>query len=203
MTPGTANRTETAPDTLGFLEQLPAFYDFSHSDLKRVANHAQYLVFEPRETIYQLGHQDSHIYFVVSGLVRLTTDNAREIQPDDLIVRSRGIFGEDCALDESPRGMAAQALMRTECVALTIQGLRRLEEENTRLALRLIKKLARTTSLRLRQVVGRGLPTAPELVSTSTTTPGGLGSPKRALREILARIATLGNQAGPKTVQSA
>lgn len=148
-------RSSPAADPAQLLETLPLFYDFSHNEIRKIAACTREQFFDPRQTVFRTGDSPDLVYFVLSGLVRLSLNDSREIGPDDLIIRSKGIFGEDCAVDESPRGIFATALMRTHCLTISAQAFRRLEEENSRLALKLLRKLARTTSLRLRQVVGR------------------------------------------------
>ncbi len=190
MTTLTAGGPTASPaDPVSIFEHMPLFYEFTHHELRKIASQAELRVFEPREEIFRMGDPGDRIYFVVAGLVRLTAHDVDSIQPDDFIVRSRGVFGEDCAFDESPRGLGAEALMRTECIMLSAGSLRRLEDEHPRIAIRLIRKLARTTSLRLRQAVGKRQPISEAKVPaedrpvTARTTPpmGGLGAVKRLL----------------------
>ncbi len=151
----TTEGSELTVDSAKLLEQLPLFYDFSHEEIKKIAAIAEEVRFAPRQIIYRAGERADRVYLVISGLVRMASRDDDQTTPDDTIVRSRGIFGEDCAFDGSHRSMAAMAIMRTVCLALTREGLARLEEQHPRAALKLTKKLARTTSMRLQQAAAR------------------------------------------------
>ncbi|MBM3269008.1 MAG: cyclic nucleotide-binding domain-containing protein [Candidatus Sericytochromatia bacterium] len=184
------------------LERVPLFYDFSHSEVRKIAQYADYAVYGPRERIYRMGDPGDRIYVVVAGLVRLTHHDDESVHPEDLIVRSRGLFGEDCAVDESPRGLTAEAIMRSECITLTSHALRRLEEEHPRIALRLIKKLARVTSLRLRQVLGRPAP-VPATLPAKAAVPAAVATPAGKLHAFKRLVEAIRNQAGEKAVKLA
>ncbi len=184
------------------LERVPLFYDFTHSEVRKIAQYADYVVFAPRQEIFRMGDPGDRVYIVLAGLVRLTPHDSDDVQSDDLIVRSRGTFGEDCVVDESPRGLSAEALMRSECIALTSAALRRLEDEHPRIALRLIKKLARVTSLRLRQVLGRR--TRPiEVPQPAVKVPVALATPAGKLHAFKRLVEAIRNPAGDKAVKLA
>ncbi len=144
-----------AADPAKLLEQLPLFYDFSHEEIKKIAAIAEEVRFAPRQIVYLAGDRADRVYLVISGLVRMAARDDDQTTPDDVIVRSRGLFGEDCAFDGSQRSLSAMAIMRTHCLALSREGLARLEEQQPRIALKLTKKLARTTSMRLQQAAAR------------------------------------------------
>lgn len=197
----TAEPTAAAPaDPVTILEHMPLFYDFSHHELRKIAAQARLVTFEPREQVFRVGDPGDRIFFVVSGLVRLTAHEGETVRPDDFIVRSRGAFGEDCAFDESPRGLAAEALMRTECIVLSAHALRRLEEDHPRISLRLIRKLARTTSLRLRQAVGmrHGQPEASAPAGARASSKAA--APASRLEAVRRLLGNLRNPSRPKPV---
>jgi CRP-like cAMP-binding protein len=183
------------------LERIPLFYDFTHSEVRKIAQYADYAVFGPREPIFRTGDPGDRLFVVIAGLIRLTPHDGEDVAQDDLIVRSRGVFGEDCAVDESPRGLNAEALMRSECITLTTGALRRLEEDHPRIALRLIKKLARVTSLRLRQVLGRQASALP--VASPVTVPAALATPAGKLHAFKRLVEAIRNPAADKAVKLA
>lgn len=205
LTGTTAGTTAASPaDPATILEHMPLFYDFTHHELRKIAAQAQLRTFDAREEIFRSGDAGDRIYFVISGLVRLTAHESEAVLPDDFIIRSRGVFGEDCAFDESPRGLAAEALMRTECIVLSAHSLRRLEDEHPRIAIRLIRKLARTTSLRLRQAVGKRLPVAPETRKIpASPVPSKAVEPAGRLDGLKRLLGSFRNPGGPKAVQPA
>lgn len=191
-------------DPVAILEHMPLFYDFTHHEIRKIAAQAELRTFDPRAEIFRAGDAGDRIYFVISGLVRLTAHESEAVLADDFIIRSRGAFGEDCAFDESPRGLTAEALMRTECIVLSAHALRRLEDEHPRIAIRLIRKLARTTSLRLRQAVGKRLQVAdaPRKAPVGPVVNKAAG-PAGRLDAIKRLLGSFRNPDGPKAVQPA
>lgn len=200
------SREQTLPaDAVKLLEQLPVFYDFTHEELKKVAAIAQETHFEPRQTVYRSGDRGDRVFLVVSGLVRMAGRDDDETTPDDFIIRSRGLFGEDCACDDSTRGMSAMALMRTHCLTLTRDGLLRLEEQHPRVALKLLRKFARTTSQRLRQAVAKtpgraDAPLAPVAHLPAERPVERQAVPIRAFSPLERVLATLSTVRKPKAV---
>lgn len=202
MSTHTAGSISTSPaDPVKSLEHLPLFYDFSYLELRKIAAHVRLQRFEPREEIFRAGDAGDRIYFVVSGLVRLTAFEGEAVQPEDFIVRSRGVFGEDCAFDESPRQLRAEALMRTECLVMSAHALRRIEDEHPRIALRLIRKLARSTSLRLRQAAGRHISPRPTVrPDPAMPAPDRAGTASGRLARVRRLLGSLRNWRGPEAV---
>jgi CRP/FNR family transcriptional regulator len=199
-----AETAKLPADMAKLLEQLPLFYDFSHHEVRKVAQYAESATFEPRQCIYRAGDSGDRLYFLISGLVRLADHGSVDIQTDDFIIRSRSVFGEDCAVDETPRSLAAEALMRSVCVTLTAHGLRKLEDEHPRIALKLLRKLARVTSLRLKQALGQRNRQAEAEREPAIRFAAPSADPQAGrFRAAKRLISALWNHYGPKAVQPA
>jgi CRP-like cAMP-binding protein len=108
-----ADYLQKSDEILQNLREIPVLKSFDEKDLRGLSRMSTIKRYEPGEFIIDERFQDNWIYFLISGLVRITK-GGKEIR----VLRRRGdIFGEMSAIDGSTRSASAYAIDETVCVA--------------------------------------------------------------------------------------
>jgi CRP-like cAMP-binding protein len=125
------------------LAAVPLFDGFSKRHLRRLAEEADVVAFDPGRAVVEEGQPGEAMYVVLSGGARVTRGGRKvgALVPGDF-------FGELSALDGGPRTASVVAETPMEILRLFRHTLRRMIEDEPGLSMGLLEGLAR----RLRQV---------------------------------------------------
>jgi len=120
-----------------WLEHVPLFRGCDADVLDRIADATGELSFAPGHAIVQQGQVGNGLYIVVSGQVRIVAGDGElaRLGPGEF-------FGELSVIDQQPRNATAYADGATVCLALASWDLVALLEQDTGLAMNLLRELA-------------------------------------------------------------
>jgi CRP-like cAMP-binding protein len=120
-----------------WLEHVPLFRGCEALTLDRLADATDALEFAAGHAIVQQGQVGNGLYIVVSGAVRIVAGDAdlARLGPGDF-------FGELSVIDQQPRTATVMAEGPTTCLALASWDLIAMLEQDSDLAMNLLRELA-------------------------------------------------------------
>ena len=135
------------------IESAQMFNDFPRSDTEIVAGYARAYAVKKGTTIFKEGGKGSFMCLVVEGRVDVYKENDGDTKRLTAI-RPGKTMGEMALLDELPHSATTIAVEDTTLVLITKFHFDRLNEEHPALGNRILRKIAKLLSLRLRQTTG-------------------------------------------------
>ncbi|WP_291423672.1 Crp/Fnr family transcriptional regulator [Deinococcus sp.] len=130
------------PSLVWHLKRTELFADLELAELERVAATTPYRSYQSGEVIYRMDDPADALYFVRSGLVKISKlfPNGKEAILG--VVGQHDTFGELLLQPEERRPTQAEALERTMLIVLPRQELQKLLETKPDLAMKLIRLMA-------------------------------------------------------------
>ncbi|MEJ2180543.1 MAG: cyclic nucleotide-binding domain-containing protein [Gammaproteobacteria bacterium] len=135
------------------IESAQMFSDFPRSDTEIVAGYARAYSVKNGTTIFNEGGKGSFMCLVVDGRVDVYKESDGE-RKRLTAIRPGKTMGEMALLDELPHSATTIAVEDTTLVLITKFHFDRLNEEHPALGNRILRKIAKLLSLRLRQTTG-------------------------------------------------
>ncbi|WP_455207279.1 Crp/Fnr family transcriptional regulator [Kaarinaea lacus] len=135
------------------IESAQMFNDFPRSDTEVVAGYSRAYSVKKGTTIFKEGGKGSFMCLVIDGRVDVYKDsdgNTKRLTA----IRPGKTMGEMALLDELPHSATTVAIEDTTLVLITKFHFDRLNEEHPALGNRILRKIAKLLSLRLRQTTG-------------------------------------------------
>jgi len=129
--------------------------EFTWEQIKTLASFMDCYVVKKGELILREGEKDAHMLLLVSGRVHIVKRDSSGVEK---IIASRGpgeTSGEMSLIDGEPRSASAVAAADVTLLALSQENFIRLTEEFPGLGVRLVVKIAKLMSQRLRQADGK------------------------------------------------
>jgi CRP-like cAMP-binding protein len=133
------------------LEKTQWAHEFSFHEIEKLAEYLQSRSVKQREVIFKEGDRDGTLFIIAEGKVGISKAGAHH---KDLPIATIGVghtLGEMALIDGQPRSAGAVAVEDLILLAITRAELDRLVAEHPKLAVKLVWKLARLLSQRLRQ----------------------------------------------------
>jgi CRP/FNR family transcriptional regulator, cyclic AMP receptor protein len=120
------------------LAQVPLFEGLTEESMTRLAAVTGEQEFEPGQFIVLQGQVGTGLYVILEGTARVVrgSDELAQLGPNEFI-------GELAVIDQMPRAASVQAMTRTRCLALASWDLLELIEDDPKLALNMLKGMAR------------------------------------------------------------
>ncbi|HEY5603724.1 MAG TPA: cyclic nucleotide-binding domain-containing protein [Gammaproteobacteria bacterium] len=135
------------------IESAQMFNDCPRSDSKIIAGYARAYSVKKGATIFKEGGKGSFMCLVIDGRVDVYKENDGNAKRLTTI-RPGKTMGEMALLDELPHSATTVAVEDTTLVLITKFHFDRLNEEHPALGNRILRKIAKLLSLRLRQTTG-------------------------------------------------
>ncbi|MCI0506486.1 MAG: cyclic nucleotide-binding domain-containing protein [Gammaproteobacteria bacterium] len=135
------------------IESAQMFNDCPRSDTEIIASYARAYSVKKGTTIFKEGGKGSFMCLVIDGRVDVYKENDGNAKRLTTI-RPGKTMGEMALLDELPHSATTIAVEDTTLVLITKFHFDRLNEEYPALGNRILKKIAKLLSLRLRQTTG-------------------------------------------------
>ena len=135
------------------IESAQMFNDFPRSDTEVIAGYARAYSVKKGTTIFKEGGKGSFMCLVIDGRVDVYKENDGNTKRLTTI-RPGKTMGEMALLDELPHSATTVAVEDTTLVLITKFHFDRLNEEHPALGNRILRKIAKLLSLRLRQTTG-------------------------------------------------
>jgi len=132
------------------LSQVPAFSDLDTRELKEVAAIVHKREYKAGEIVFAQGDPGLGMYVIQEGEVGIVLEDKWGRKRDLVVLTEGDFFGELGLIDESPR--SANAVCRTPCslIGFFRPDLMELIEQNQRLGIKIVHKLAEIVAMRLR-----------------------------------------------------
>lgn len=145
----------TKQNVMNMLRELPFFDSLDDDDIQAFAPYLSLRQVEEGSTLFDEGDMGSYLLFIVEGVMEiiLTADNRQQ-----KIVATYGpgaSIGEMSLIDEYERSATVRSTTKCEILILTKSKFDLLQVEKPRVAMKILKGLARNISLRLRATQGR------------------------------------------------
>ena len=120
------------------LAAMPLFEGVAADDLKGIAGRTIEADYGPRAVVERQGEIGTGFFVIVSGAVRVVRDGetVAQLGPGEF-------FGELSVLDQRPRNAQVEALVPTTCLALASWDLEGVITEHPRVALAMLRVLAK------------------------------------------------------------
>jgi len=135
------------------IESAQMFSDFPRPDTEIVASYSRAYSVKNGTTIFKEGGKGSFMCLVVDGRVDVYKESDGDTKRLTAI-RPGKTMGEMALLDELPHSATTIAVEDTTLVLITKFHFDRLNEEHPALGNRILRKIAKLLSLRLRQTTG-------------------------------------------------
>jgi len=137
------------------IESTQMFNDFPRHDTEVIAGYARAYSVRKGSTIFKEGGKGSFMCLVIDGRVDVYKESDDGVTTRRItVIRPGKTMGEMALLDELPHSATTVAVEETTLVLITKFHFDRLNEEHPALGNRILRKIAKLLSLRLRQTTG-------------------------------------------------
>lgn len=136
------------------LESAQMFSDFSRSEIQQLTGFARAYAVEKGATIFREGQKGSFMCIIIEGRVDIFKQSDSHESKRITTVRPGKSMGEMSILDELPHSATTIATEDTKLVMITKLNFDNLTEKYPELGLKVLRKIAKLLSLRLRQTTG-------------------------------------------------
>jgi CRP-like cAMP-binding protein len=144
----------TAPDVAlraELLERTQWANEFAFNEIEKLAGYLQTRHVKRGAVVFKEGDRDATLFVVASGKVCILKSGAGKKDHPIASLGTGHTLGEMALIDGQPRSAGAVAAEDLVLLAITRADLDRLAEDHPRLAVKLLMKVARLLSQRLRQ----------------------------------------------------
>src|SRR5438445_6757869 len=142
------------PRTINLLETTKWADDLSRKEVEVLAGYLRLYTAEKGSVIVSEGSREIYLCLVVDGEVRIVKQGDREAAKSLGSVGPGKTFGEMSLIDGEPRSASIIAEEATTLLVLTGDDFQRLSSEVPRLAIKVLLKISKLLSQRLRQTTG-------------------------------------------------
>lgn len=143
--------TDRVTDISNLIDQLPIFADLSSNDVSQLASYFRLKKWAGGEVLFHEGENSRDMIFIVSGSVVIRKKDKAGQQKDIAKMEGKSVLGEAAFVDNSLRSATAVANIDTIGIAMSQDHLESICEHNPALAIKLLKKINRLLSLKLRK----------------------------------------------------
>lgn len=137
------------------LTDVPLFDNFSPDELSLITAHINAYRAPAGITILNEGERGCFLCIVVEGRVGVFKQDGNGEKKQIAAITPGKCFGEMSLIDELPYSAGIAALTDTKLVLISRDNFRRIVDDHPVLGVRLVWKIARLISLRLRQTSGQ------------------------------------------------
>jgi CRP-like cAMP-binding protein len=144
----------TAPDVAGraeLLERTQWANEYAFNEIERLAEYLQVRLVKRGAIVFREGDKDATLFVVAAGKVGVFKSGARKQDHPIATIGPGHTLGEMALIDGQPRSAGAVAVEDLTLLALSRADLDRLANDHPRLAVKVLLKVSRLLSQRLRQ----------------------------------------------------
>lgn len=152
--PGVAYTLTTARDRMDMIGRVRWASDLNWSELVRVAQFFDACHVEAGATVFREGDHEAYMCLVVEGQVDIIKTTRSDHEQVITSIGPGGTFGEMSLIDGEPRSATVRVSESAQLLILSQESFARLAEECPRLILRMVLRLTRSLSQRLRETSG-------------------------------------------------
>lgn len=152
------------PDTRALLAGLPLFAGLSAAQLDMLAMQAAFRTYPKNYLLYSYEEEAAWYYLIVEGWVKLFRETLDDDEAVLDILPAGQVFGESALFDHGRYGASAQIVEEASLLVLPLSALRRLIEEEPRVAVNLLGSMAVFRRQQEREIEHRSLQNAPQRI---------------------------------------
>jgi aspartate ammonia-lyase len=158
----------TSKLTEAFIGRIELFRDLGPEECKWLQEKAEARSFEPGELIFTEHSPRKYLFIIEHGEVELfkTTPQGEETRLS--FFRERDFLGEGALMDDYPHSTSARALLDTRVFRVSREAFFSMFEEHPGMAMKILSRVARVVSRRMRQASTRVLNVGAQYVSGRT-----------------------------------
>ncbi len=134
------------------LHMIPVFDEVDGRDFRLLQRFTEVVKFSAGSLIFREGSPGDAMFFILKGEVNILKTSINEEKVLLATLGKGNVLGEMSLVDNAPRSATAIAKTDIELVSLRKDSFFRLVDDHPRPACKIMLKLMRTISLRLRQV---------------------------------------------------
>jgi len=136
------------------LESTQLFRDLTGPEIQAVVEYTHAYRVPAGVTLLSEGGKEKYLAFIVKGKVEILKGSGAREAKHIATVRAGSCLGEMSIVDDFPHSATAKTVEEAEVIILTRRNLLRITEESAALGVRILWRLARQLSARLRQTSG-------------------------------------------------
>lgn len=146
-----APMSERAMGIARIIDQIPIFSDLPTAEVDQLASYFRLKKWAAGETIFHEGENSHDLIFLILGTVSIRKKDKAGQQKEIAKLEGKNVLGEAAFVDKSLRSATAVAIAETTGIALSQDHLESICDFNPQLAIKLLKKINRLLSLKLRK----------------------------------------------------
>ncbi len=131
------------------LRKVPLFSEITSGEMKRVKRILHRRVFQPGEVIFREGEAGWGMYFIESGLVRITGLDRSQQEVEYALLTKNEFFGEFALIGSEPRSATALSVMQSVLHGFFKSDLDELIDKDPKLGCKILAQLSQVLSHRL------------------------------------------------------
>jgi CRP/FNR family cyclic AMP-dependent transcriptional regulator len=132
------------------LQHNPFFEEFAETEIQQLLKVSELHTFKPGDYVLREGDASHHICIIVSGRISIGKTLYAGDEKELGVLEEGEFFGEMGFLDESPRSASASCLDKAAVLIIDRNSFDQLANRRPTIAFKLMRKIARTLSNRLR-----------------------------------------------------
>ena len=136
------------------IETTQMFDDFLRNEIEIVAKYSRAYEVEKGSAVFKEGQKGSFMCLLIKGRIDIFKEDGNRERKKVTTIRPGKTMGEMSLLDDLPHSATTVATEKSTLVLITRNNFDRLLQEHPVLAVKLMRKIARLMSLRLRQTTG-------------------------------------------------
>jgi aspartate ammonia-lyase len=177
--------------TEAFIGRIELFKDLGPEECQLLQEKAEGRSFEPGELIFTEHSPRKYLFIIEHGEVELfkTTPQGEETRLS--FFRERDFLGEGALMDDYPHSTSARALLDTRVFLISREAFFSMFEEHPAMAMKILSRVARVVSRRMRQASTRVLNVGAQYVSGRTRSEHDLLGDRDVPHEFYYGIQTL------------
>ncbi len=177
--------------TEAFIGRIELFKDLNLEECQLLQEKAEARSFEPGELIFAEHSPRKYLFLLEHGEVELfkTTPQGEETRLS--FFRERDFLGEGALMDDYPHSTSARALLDTRAFRISREAFFSMFEEHPAMAMKILSRVARVVSRRMRQASTRVLNVGAQYVSGRTRSEHDLLGDREVPHEFYYGVQTL------------
>jgi CRP-like cAMP-binding protein len=136
------------------ISKLPFFYDLSLQEKEILSNYLIIREIEPNRYVFKEGDSPKGIYFILNGSVKVMKRTSPESEEFLGELASPNFFGEMALIDHRRKAASVITITQFRAAKLTCENFEIMAKKHPEIAINIIRKIAHTLSLKLRNISG-------------------------------------------------
>lgn len=133
------------------IDQIPIFSDLPTAEVDQLASYFRLKKWAAGETVFNEGDNSHDLIFMITGAISIRKKDKAGQQKEIAKLEGKNVLGEAAFVDKSLRSATAVAVSEAVGIAMSQDHLDSICEFNPSLAIKLLKKINRLLSLKLRK----------------------------------------------------